>query len=168
MKSRLLREPKGSWVAVAVSGALAVVLGACNGNPPASASQPTDLPAAVAPPKTPCPVRLIHSKMVKNLEMDVYTTVVNISTSDITAIAFGASHTDRFGDMWEPYKTSLSSEETIRKGQSRSMHWEVLMETRSGIEHSKPGSSELFVDKVAFADGRVLRVGEMEGCGFHF
>jgi len=147
---------------------LAFVLGACNVTPPTAPHEQAITPAAVEPPKTPCPVRLTHSRMVKNLEMDVYTTVVNVSTSDITAIALGASHTDKFGDMWEPYKTDLTSEETIKKGQSRSMHWEVLMETRSGIEHSKPGSSELFVDKVAFADGRVLHVGEMEGCWFHF
>jgi hypothetical protein len=100
--------------------------------------------------------------------MDIYSTVVNISNSDITAIVFGTAHTDRFGDMREPYKTELTSEETLKRGHSKTMHWEVLMEEPTGIRNSKPGSSELFVDKVAFADGRVLHVGELEGCDFKF
>jgi hypothetical protein len=64
--------------------------------------------------------------MVDNLEMDVYTTVTNISDTDITAIAFDANHTDKFGIALEPYRRNLTSEQTIRKGQSRSMHWEIL------------------------------------------
>jgi hypothetical protein len=109
--------------------------------------------------------------MVHNLEMDVYTTVVNISESDITAIAFGASHTDRFGNTWTPYRTDLTSEDTIKRGRSQSMHWEVLMEEHTRF-HAKPGSSELYLTKVAFSDGRVARMtdiaGGAEGCAFTF
>ncbi len=105
--------------------------------------------------------------MVHNLEMDVYTTVTNISNTDITAIAFGAAHTDKFGNTWEPYKTELTSEHTIKRGNSRSMHWELLMEEPTNL-HGKPDSSELFVAKVAFADGRILMSSEIEGCDFVF
>ena len=105
--------------------------------------------------------------MVHNLEMDVYTTVTNISKSDITAIAFSAAHTDKFGDTLKPYRTNLTSEDTIKRGRSQSMHLEILMEEPTGL-HGKPGSSELFVAKVAFADGRVLTSAEIEGCDFIF
>ncbi len=105
--------------------------------------------------------------MVHNLEMDVYTTVTNVSNTDITAIAFGAAHTDKFGDTWEPHKTNLTSEDTIKRGSSQSMRWELLMEEPTNF-HAKPGSSELFVPKLAFADGRVLTSSEIEGCDFIF
>ncbi|MGD0497548.1 MAG: hypothetical protein ABSC23_03830 [Bryobacteraceae bacterium] len=161
-----MREPK------AALGLLAVLLSACNGVPPAVHSNEqansSASPEAPVPPKTPCPVNLIHPRMVHNLEMDVYATIVNVSTVDITAIAFGAAHTDKFGDMWEPYKTDLTSEDTIKKGRSLAMHWEVLMETPTGIKNSTPGSSELFVNKVALSDGRVLHIGDLDGCSFKF
>ena len=124
-------------------------------------------PAKVERKKIPCPVKLTHSQMVHSLEMDVYTTVVNISNTDITAIAFGASHTDKFGNAWEPYKTDLSSERTIKRGHSRTMHWEILMEEPTSF-HAKPGSSEMYVSKVAFADGRVFDLSDIEGCSFTF
>jgi hypothetical protein len=127
-----------------------------------------DASATPAKKLLPCPVKLIHSRMVHNLEEDVYTTVVNISGKDIAAIAFGAAHTDKFGSMWEPYKINLTSEDTIRKARSQSMHWEVLMETPAGISGGKPGISELFVAKVAFADGTVAGVSDFEGCDFKF
>jgi len=104
--------------------------------------------------------------MVHNLEMDVYTTVVNISKWDITAIAFSAAHTNRFGETLEPYRTALTSESTINHGQSRSMHWEILMEQHVGS--GKPGTSEMSVDKVAFSDGRIFHGDEIEGCNFKF
>lgn len=113
-------------------------------------------------------MKLIHSRLVHNLEDDVYTTVVNISDADITAIAFGAAHTDLFGRTWTPYKTDLTSEHTIRRGRSQSMHWEVLMEEPSNIEGRKSGSSELYVTKVAFSDGRVIDILGIEGCDFDF
>jgi hypothetical protein len=106
--------------------------------------------------------------MVHNLEEDVYATVVNISDSDITAIAFGAAHTDRFGQTWTTYKTELTSESTIKRGRSQLMHWEVLMEEPFGNGHGKPDSSEMYVSKVAFADGRVLDILGIDGCSFTF
>jgi hypothetical protein len=106
--------------------------------------------------------------MVHNLEEDVYVTVVNVSDSDITAIAFGAAHTDKFGQTWTPYKTDLTSEHTIKRGHSRSMHWEVLMEEPFSNGLGKPGSSELYVRKVAFADGRVVDILGIDGCSFKF
>lgn len=129
---------------------------------------PTETPAAPAPsapePLLPCPVKLIHSRMEHNLEMDVYTTIVNISKSDITAIAFNAWHTNRFGETLSPYKTVLSHEDTIRRGQSYSIHWEILMEEHVG--NGKPGHSELSVDRVAFSDGRLLHGSDFDGCDF--
>jgi hypothetical protein len=121
-------------------------------------------------PKYPCPVKLTNSRMVHNLEMDVYTTVTNISDTDITAIAFGSGHTDNFGQTHTPYKTDLTSEDKIKKGDSQSMHWEVLMEEPFGPANGKPGISELFVTKVAFADGRGLTISDFEGttCDFKF
>jgi hypothetical protein len=47
------------------------------------------------------------------------------------------------------------------------MKWEILMEEPTSF-HMKPGSSEMFVSKVAFADGRVLTTSDMEGCDFIF
>ena len=105
--------------------------------------------------------------MVHNLEMDVYTTVTNVSKSTITAISFGAAHTNKFGDTFTPYKTNLSSEDTIKPGRSQSMHWEILMEEPTTF-HAKPGSSELFVARVAFSDGRVLDINDIEKCDFIF
>jgi hypothetical protein len=105
--------------------------------------------------------------MVHNLEEDVYTTVVNISGSDITAIAFGAAHTDKFGNTWTPYKTDLTSEDVIKRGRSRSMHWEVLMEEPTAF-HGRPASSEMYVSKLAFSDGRVVDGTDIEDCSFTF
>ena len=42
------------------------------------------------------------------------------------------------------------------------------MKKPSGIKGKQPGSSELFVDKIAFADGRVLGVQDLERCDFWF
>jgi hypothetical protein len=155
-----------------VLGILALTLVACSSSPQVALTEhkevatETPLPAT-PPPKQSCPVKLTKSRMVHNLEMDVYTTVTNISNTDIVAIAFGAAHTDKFGDTWEPYKTDLSSEDTIKQGSSQSMHWELLMEQPTRF-HGKPDSSELYISKVALADGRVLTNGEMEGCVFIF
>lgn len=106
--------------------------------------------------------------MAHNLEEDVYATVLNVSDSDITAIAFGAAHTDKFGRTWTPYKTDLTSEDTIKRGHSQSMHWEVLMEEPFGNGHGKPDTSDLYVSKVAFADGRVVDITGIDGCWFTF
>src|SRR5580700_4840063 len=99
-----------------VAGMLGLMLAACGRNPAVSSPERKDV-ATETPPKPPpaplkqaCPVKLTNSRMVHNLEMDVFTTVTNISKADITAIAFGAAHTDKFGDTVEPYKTNLSSE----------------------------------------------------------
>lgn len=119
-------------------------------------------------PKTACPVKLTNSRMVHNLEEDVYTTVTNVSQSDITAISLGAAHTDKFGDTWQPYNTNLTSETGIKREHAVPMHWEVLMEEPSGIKGKRPGSSELFVEKIAFADGRVLGIQDLERCDFWF
>jgi hypothetical protein len=116
-------------------------------------------------PKTPCPVKLDDTRMIHNAEMDVYTTVTNISDTDITAIAFDANHTNSFGTTLEPYKTNLTSEEKLLKGHSRSMHWEILMEEPTTFQR-KPGTSEMYVAKVAFADGRIVSGTEFEGCDF--
>lgn len=105
--------------------------------------------------------------MTHDLEEEVSVTVQNISDADITAIAFGSAHTDRFGDTRSPYKTDLTSEGRIRKGSSQSMHWTVLMEEPTGL-HGKPGSSELYVTKVAFSDGRILSLLDIEKCSFTF
>jgi hypothetical protein len=102
------------------------------------------------------------------LEEDIYATVVNISGSDITAIAFGVAHTDKFGQTYTTYKTVLTSEDTIKRGHSQSMHWEVLMEEPFGNGHGKPGRSELYVSKVAFADGRVVDILGIDNCDFNF
>ena len=149
---------------------LLLTLVACGGVPE---SPPPETKAIVAdstpaaPPKqlTPCPIKLTNTRMVHNLEMDVYTTVTNISDTDITAIAFDANYTDKFGTTREPYRTNLTSEETMRKGRSQSMHWEILMEEPTTF-HRKPGSSEMYVAKVAFVDGRVLTGTDIEGCDF--
>jgi len=139
-----------------------------------------DVSAAIAPPeaenpeppppqKLSCPVKLVSPRMVHNLEMDVYVTVVNISDTDITAIAFGSAHTDKFGVTRTPYKTDLTSEDTIRRKHSQSMHWQVLMEEVAGGGGNKPGSSQLYVTKVAFADGRVVDLlGIERPCGIDF
>ena len=72
--------------------------------------------------KTACPVKLTNSRIVHNLEEDVYTTVTNVSQSDITAISLGAAHTDKFGDTWQPYNTNLTSETGIKRGHAVPMH----------------------------------------------
>lgn len=41
------------------------------------------------------------------------------------------------------------------------------MEEPAG-QRGKPDSSELFVTKVAFADGRILSMLDIEGCDFTF
>ena len=71
-------------------------------------SETTPAAEPPAPQKIPCPVKLLHPRMVHNLEEDVYATVVNISDSDITAIAFGAAYTDKFGQTWTTYRTDLA------------------------------------------------------------
>ncbi len=78
-----------------------------------------------------------------------------------------STSTDKFGNTWTPYKLDLTSEDTIKHGRSQSMHWEVLMETPTTF-HGKPGTSELYVDKVAFADGRVLTILDIQDCSFLF
>lgn len=159
---------------VLVLAAICLSVAACSNSdrrveaPSVSAETTPAVPEAPPPKKLPCPVKLTHSRMVHNLEEDVYTTVVNISDSDITAIAFGSAHTDLFGKTWTPYKTDLTSEDTIKRGRSQSMHWEVLMEEPSTIQGKKPGSSELYVTKVAFSDGRVVDILGIEGCDFAF
>ena len=100
-------------------------------------------------------------------EENVDLTIQNVSDQDITAIAFGATHTDRFGEAWEPYKTVLTLEETIKKGQSRHAHWEVLMEEHSKFAGAK-NSSNLYLDKIAFKDGRTVQGYEFHGCSFDF
>jgi hypothetical protein len=98
---------------------------ACNSmQEPATTAAATEPLPEPKPPKTPCPVKLIHPRMEHNLEMDVYATVMNVSKSDITAIGFSASHTKKFGDVLHPYRTDLTSEDTIKHGQSQYMHWE--------------------------------------------
>jgi hypothetical protein len=105
--------------------------------------------------------------MVQESEMNVYTTVTNISSATITAIGFGASHTNNFGETLTPYKTDLTAEHTIKPGASRAMEWEILMEEHAGKD--KPGTSTLYVDKVAFADGRSLGILDIaDGCSFTF
>jgi hypothetical protein len=128
-------------------------------------ADPTLTPTPPVAPKTPCPVKLDNTRMIHNAEMDVYTTVTNISDTDITAIAFDANHTNSFGTTLEPYKTNLTSEEKLLKGHSRSMHWEILMEEPTTFQR-KPGTSEMYVAKVAFADGRIVSGTEFEGCDF--
>jgi len=143
----------------------------CNDKPRTVETAPAPPAVTTTPPapeKIPCPVKLIRPRMVHNLEEDVYATVVNISDSDITAIAFGAAHTDKFGRTWTPYKTDLTSEDTIKRGHSQSMHWEVLMEEPFGNGHGKPDTSDLYVSKVAFADGRVVDITGIDGCWFTF
>ncbi len=46
------------------------------------------------------------------------------------------------------------------------MHWEILMEEHFGT--GKPGRSELGLDRVAFADGRLLHFADFDGCDFQF
>ena len=48
------------------------------------------------------------------------------------------------------------------------MHWEVLMEEPFGNGPGKPDSSQLYVSKVAFADGRVVGISGIDGCSFTF
>jgi hypothetical protein len=145
------------------------VAGCQAGNVTAGVQSNSPAPMAAAKSqKLPCPIRLLKPRMVHNSEMDVYATVLNTSKVEITAIGFGALHTDRFGDSWEPYKTDLTSEESIKPGRAMPMHWEVLMEEPSGMAKREPGSSDLFVTKLAFADGRSLGVSDFEGCSFSF
>ncbi len=148
---------------------LTTLLGCSNNAAPRPTPVAHDTSATATQPKLPCPIKLTKSRIVHNTEEDVYLTAVNISDSDITAIAFGVAHTDKFGDTWTPYKTNLTSEDTIKRGHSRSMHWEVLMETPETFAHKlKPNSSELYVTKVAFADGRVIDITGLDGCDFSF
>ena len=94
----------------------------CNDKPRTveTTSAATQPPAVTTTPPEPkkisCPIKLIRPRMAHNLEEDVYATVLNVSDSDITAIAFGAAHTDKFGRTWTPYKTDLTSEDTIKEG----------------------------------------------------
>jgi len=168
-----MTSSKASIAVVLAGVVICLSLVACSNNDrrveatPAPTETTPAAPEALPPKKLPCPVKLTNSRMVHNLEEDVYTTVVNISDSDITAIAFGAAHTDLFGKTWTPYKTDLTSEHTIKRGRSRSMHWEVLMEEPTTFQ-GKPGSSELFVTKVAFSDGRVVNILGIERCSFTF
>lgn len=104
--------------------------------------------------------------MVHNLEMDVYAKITNVSKSTIIAVSFDANHTNNFGDTLEPYKTALSAEHTLRPGQSEPMHWEVLMEEHTTFEGRKPGTSEMFLDRVSFSDGQRKKGIDFEGCDF--
>ncbi len=152
-------------------GTLLLMLAACNtiSSPSQQESKPIAAdPVLPTPPpqaRTPCPVKITNTRMIHNLEMDVYTTVTNVSGADITAIGFSANYTDQFGTTREPYKTDLTSEDMIRKGHSQSMHWEILMDEPTQFER-KPGTSEMYVDRVAFTDGRILKGTELEGCDF--
>lgn len=127
-----------------------------------------EVAASAVTARIPCPIKIISVRMVHNLEEDVYATIKNTSASDITAIAFGAPHADKFGTIRTPYKTDLTSEDTIKRGHSQSMHWEVLMD-EVFTTGAKPGNVQFYVTKVAFADGRVLDTLGIDGnCGVNF
>jgi len=154
---------------VTLSSLILILLVGCGPTPKASETADS-LPISPQTPtvpvhrQVPCPVKLLRPRMVHNSEMDVYITVQNISAKDIAAISFGAVHTDKFGVTWAPYKTDLTSEDTIRHGRLQSMHWEILMGEHTDIKNAKPGSSQLYVNKVAFSDGQQLGILDIDGC----
>jgi hypothetical protein len=100
------------FLSAVLLGTLALTLVACSGGAP-TASLPEQKAAATdtpppARPKQPCAIKLTNSRMVHNLEMDVSTTVTNIS-ADITAIALvppvpinSARHERRTGPTYPP------------------------------------------------------------------
>lgn len=150
---------------------------ACDSVPPQTSTATVAAPVQTLPPtpsapvqplpptpKPSCPVKVTNIRMVHNLEMDVYATITNVSRSTIIAVSFDANHTNNFGDTLEPYKTALSAEDTLRPGQSKPMHWEILMEENTNFKGRKPGTSEMFLDRVSFSDGQRKQGIDFEGC----
>ncbi len=154
---------------VVTVGAILLVLTAMRSTPTPPDIQVAKVePPKEEPPKEACPVKLLNPSFVQEAESKVAVTVRNISSATITAAAFGITHTDKFGDTFEPYRTDLSFEHDIKPGASRSVNWEVLIEERTKFKGMKPGSTELYLVKIAFADGRTLRSGQFGACGATF
>jgi hypothetical protein len=120
-------------------------------------------------PKLPCPVKITALSVNKpeNGYTYVRATVRNISKSTISGISLSASRTDAFGDVFEPYKTDLTSDQAIPAGGARAMYWEVLMDERTQFK-GKPKSGNMFLSKIAFSDGKVVDLLDLhnhyEGC----
>ena len=120
-------------------------------------------------PKLPCPVKVTALSVNKpeNGYTYIRATVRNISKSTVSAISFSASRTDAFGDVYEPYKTDLTSEQAIPAGGARAMSWEVLMDEGTQFK-GRPKSGNMFLSKIAFADGKVIEFLDLhnhyEGC----
>jgi hypothetical protein len=115
-----------------------------------------------------CPVSLSGSQMTPQGEMNITTTVTNTSNQAISTLAFGASHTDKFGNTQEPFESDLTWDEIIPPGVSRPVHWNISMEQPSLTHNRKPGTSELHLNKVVFEDGRVLSEPGLDQCKFDF
>jgi hypothetical protein len=117
---------------------------------------------------TPCPISLSNSQMVPENGMNVTTSVTNTSSKAISTLAFGASHTDKFGNTEEPFQSDLTWDEIIAPGAARPLHWNIPMEQPSLQHDRKPNTSELHLNKVVFADGQVLSDSDLKQCRFDF
>jgi hypothetical protein len=135
--------------------------------PPASTAEKE---VAVKPePKLGCPVQVTGLSINKpgNGYTYVRATIRNLTKTAISAISFEAYRADAFGDQFEPYNTSLTSERGIPAKGSRAMSWEILMDESTGGK-VRPRSGSMSLYRIMFADGRSLDSSEVdkryEGC----
>lgn len=125
------------------------------------------LVTAATQAQPPCPVKVTRGRIVaeNSLADTVHITFTNVTTVAIRAVSFEVYKTDQFGDTYEPTDENMAYEHRVLPKKATSGEWDDVLFDRMwerNDTHSKPGRFIVGVDRIAFADGKVLEAGSPE------